>query len=235
MIRATQASLVVIDPLMAFLPPEVAANNDQCVRRVLGALAAIAARTGCTIILIRHLRKQNTPKAVHRGLGSVGIIGAVRAGLLVAPHPHNHGERVLAVTKTNLTNTPPSLAFLVGEVAGGRPAILWLGPTPVTVNELDGRGPMPLQARDRAADWLHRVLAKGPQPAKAMLAAAATACIPEVTLKRAKEDARIKSHLVHTKAGERIWYWYDPSAPWPKDAPFPKPDPHDLPPLEDFL
>ena len=35
LIRDCEAELVVIDPLMAFLPPGVAANLDQCVRQVL--------------------------------------------------------------------------------------------------------------------------------------------------------------------------------------------------------
>src|SRR5262245_5883874 len=37
-----EAALVVIDPLMAFLPPNVAANLDQCVRQALTPLAELA-------------------------------------------------------------------------------------------------------------------------------------------------------------------------------------------------
>jgi hypothetical protein len=36
---------------------------------------------------------------------------------------------------------------------------------------------------------------------------------------------------VYTEA-ERTWYWYDPAAPWPADAPFPKP--LELAPLPDL-
>ena len=41
-VRAHAADLVVIDPIMAFLPPEIAATLDQCVRLGLGPLAALA-------------------------------------------------------------------------------------------------------------------------------------------------------------------------------------------------
>jgi hypothetical protein len=56
------------------------------------------------------------------------------------------------------------------------------------------------------------------------LKAAAAAAIPDRTLKRAKELARIKSHQVWLQTEQNIWYWYDPAAPWPKDAPFKRPD-----------
>ena len=81
-----------------------------------------------------------------------------------------------------------------------------------------------------AALWLHQQLAAGPRPSSEILAAAAEAGIPERTLQRAKSDACVKSHQVALKNDERIWYWYDPSAPWPKDAPFKRP--FELEPLE---
>ena len=45
-IRVTHAALVVIDPLMAFLPSAVHANNDQSIRSALSPLAAVAAASG---------------------------------------------------------------------------------------------------------------------------------------------------------------------------------------------
>ena len=56
-IREDKAALVVIDPMMAFFPPEVSANNDQSIRKALTPLAALAAATDATILLVRHLRK----------------------------------------------------------------------------------------------------------------------------------------------------------------------------------
>ena len=57
--------------------------------------------------------------------------------------------------------------------------------------------------------------------------------IPERTLDRAKRELPAESHRTYDKAEMRgEWYWYDPAAPWPKDAPFKKPNPNELPPLE---
>ncbi len=107
------AGLVVVDPLMAFLGSEVNAHRDQDVRRVLHALKLFAERTGAAVVVVRHLNKSGGTNALYRGGGSIGIVAAARAGLMVAPDPDDEtGERrVLAVTKSNLAAVPPSLAY----------------------------------------------------------------------------------------------------------------------------
>jgi hypothetical protein len=225
MIRGGGVDLAVIDPVMAFLPPEVASNTDQCVRGVLGVLAGVAARTDCAILLVRHLRKKDAPKAVHRGLGSVGIIGAVRAGLLLAHHPAAPEVRVLAVTKSNLARTPPALAFRLRGEDAARVSVEWEGRLDVTADALGLRAATPLRPRDRAAEWLHQQLEFGPRRAMELRAAAAEAGIPERTLHRAKAELGVQSHRVSRQGtgGEHEWFWYDPAAPWPANAPFRRP------------
>lgn len=51
----TGAHLLIIDVLMAYLPGD--AYRDQDVRKVLTPLAKVAERTGCAMLLLRHLRK----------------------------------------------------------------------------------------------------------------------------------------------------------------------------------
>ena len=230
LIGEQRADLVVIDPVMAFLPPEVAATADQCVRQVLTPLAVAADRADCAVLLVRHLRKAGAAKAMYRGLGSVGIIGACRTGLLAAHHPADPERRVLAVTKTNLAGPAPSLGFRLTADGSGRSVVEWTGPADVSADALFERLPAPLRPRDRASDWLRGELANGPRKAADLLAAAAAAGIPEATLRRAKADLKTATHLVHGEA-ERAWYWYDPTAPWPADAPFKKPTGWELPEL----
>jgi hypothetical protein len=223
MIVNRQADLALIDPVTAFLPPEVATGNDQCVRTVLHALDAVCARTGCTVLLVRHLRKKAAAKAIHRGSGSVGIIGAVRIGLLAAYHPSDPNLRVLAVSKSNLAETPRPFGYRV--VGGGSvpPAIEWTGPLDATADELGLPAPALPSLLENVSNWLHQKLAGGPLPSMEILAAAAADGIPERTLRRAKSDARVRSQEVWLKGNQRVWYWYDPAAVWPKDAPFRRP------------
>jgi len=221
-IRARHVDLVVIDPVSAFLAPGAAMNLDQGVRRALTPLAAVAERTDCTILLVRHLRKSGAVRALASGLGSMGIIGVARVGLLAARHPADPALGVLAVTKANATGAVPSLAYRVTAGASGVAVVEWLGPADVAADALVRPPPGPLRPRDRAADWLGRELAAGPRPAAEVLAAAGAAGIPETTLRQAKADLGVESHRF-SRRDQRAWYWYDPSAPWPPAAPFPKP------------
>jgi hypothetical protein len=65
--------LLIIDPLFAFLEGRIDSYQDQHIRQALYPLRMLARRTGCAIILIRHLNKSGSGKALHRGGGSVGI------------------------------------------------------------------------------------------------------------------------------------------------------------------
>lgn len=231
LVRDRAADLVVIDPLMAFLPPGVAANLDQCVRLALTPLGGLAARTGCAVKFVRHLAKAGRDRAVYRGQGSMGIMATVRTALFAAAHPTDPDGRVLAVAKSNVGRRPPALGYRIVESASGQPVVEWTGPVDLTADGLCKRQPaVGVKARDRATDWLRRELSGGPRKAADLYAAAAEAGIPERTLNRAKKELPADSHRTYDKKEKRgEWYWYDPDAPWPADAPFKKP--FELPPL----
>src|SRR5215216_945193 len=114
MVKDKAAALVVIDPLMAFLSGQINAHVDQDVRKVLAPLGYMASRTGAAVVVVRHMNK-GQGSALYRGSGSIGIVGAARAGLLVAPDPDDEGRRVLAVSKSNLGPKTSSLAYKIIE------------------------------------------------------------------------------------------------------------------------
>jgi hypothetical protein len=155
----------------------------------------------------------------------MGIVAAVRTAFLVAPHPLDPSARVLTVSKCNVGQPPPALGFRVAE-SSGQAAIEWTGPAEVTADNVSQTRRLEVvRMRERACNWLQRQLANGPRIAADLFAAAAAAGIPERTLERAKQSLGVKSHRHHDrKADVSAWYWYDSSAPWPKDAPFKKPD-----------
>lgn len=214
-IRAVDARLVIIDPFMAYLPPHVNAYRDQDVRRVLAPLGKLAERTGAAIVIVRHPNKMVGMSALHRGGGSIGIIGAVRAGLLVAPDPHDSEgpRRVLAVVKNNLAPPAPSFAYHIETAANAAGRIVWEGQVAFTANQLTAA---PSDGEERSAlreamDFLRDALADGPQPVAAVTQSAKSAGISEITLKRARREGRIAG----SRGGSGVFVWQLPDVPSP--------------------
>ena len=126
-IKQTGTILVVIDPLMAVLGHNIDSSRDQDVREVLTPLAQVAERTGCAILIIRHLNKGSSDNILYRGSGSIGIIAVARIGLLVAHDPDDEQKRVFATIKNNLSKIPSNLSYQIVENEQGAPYIQWLG------------------------------------------------------------------------------------------------------------
>jgi hypothetical protein len=209
-IGEVDAAMVVIDPLMAFLPDSVNANVDHGVRRVLAPLADLAERTGASILAIRHLRKSQADSPLYRGGGSIGIIGAARAGFVVAPDPNDpSGEgRVLAATKQNLAPLPPSLMYKIEvEPRGGQPRIAWGGITDLRAADLliVPRRVDHDPAQAEATAFLTNLLATGPVLAQAVREAAAEAGLAWRTIERAKVGLGVRSVRLAGFTGP--WSW----------------------------
>lgn len=89
-IRATDAKLVVLDPLMNYVThgdgrrDDADSHKDSDMRPILSKLLSVADETGATILGIRHLRKEATRIAVYAGGGSVAFSGTARFVLIAA-------------------------------------------------------------------------------------------------------------------------------------------------------
>lgn len=207
-VKRVQAALVVIDPLAAFLDPDVNMHRDQHVRRALHLLARLADETGTAVVVVRHLNKGGSSNPVYRGGGSIGIIGAARSGLLVAKDPDDENKRVLAATKCNLARMPPSLSFALEPAGDGAIRIGWSGTSLHTAETLlavprdeEERG-----ATAEAVEVLRTILAVGMLPAKTVKTEARKAGVSEPALKRAKAILGVRSRLVgFGKDGQ--WNW----------------------------
>jgi hypothetical protein len=205
-VAETGSRLLIIDPLMAYLGKGVDAVKDQDVRRCLHRLAAVAERTGCAVVLVRHLSKAGTKKALYRGGGSIGIIAAARSGLLVARDPDSPGHRVLACTKANLAATPLALRFALEPDARGVCRVVWYGTSAVEADDLlrpvepEERG-----ALEEACAVLADLLKAGPKPADRCKLEALVAGVSERTLKRAKHRLGVRSVREGFAGG--VWHW----------------------------
>jgi hypothetical protein len=211
-ILETGAAFVIVDSMMAFFPPAVSANNDQCFRQALTPLAELAASTGACILFVRHLRKAGGASAIYRGLGSIGIMGAMRTGLMISRHPDDPDLRVLTLSKTNIG--PPARSFgfrLEKREEDGQTYVNWTGALDLPADDLFGTS-VPLRAgsrtRERAGEWLRTFLAKGPRRAQEVFEAARAAGFADRTLNRIKDAIGIESRAVRKK-GVTEWWWHD--------------------------
>jgi hypothetical protein len=215
-IKETSAALVVIDPIMAFLDETICTGNDQSVRQALSPLANLGERTGAVILLVRHLNKTGGAKAVYRGGGSIGIIGACRSAWLIGRHPSDDRQRVLAQIKNNLAKPQPSLGYELVSDEHGRPQVAWLGTVDIAADELVGAAALAaeLPELERAAALLKDALANGPRPVQEIVADLAKHRISRRTLARAKNEIGVESILEKTATGCRaLWQLGEPLAP----------------------
>jgi RecA-family ATPase len=134
-------TLIIIDPVMAYLGGKVDAHKDSDVRKVLHAIKTLAERTQAAVVIVRHLNKMvSVDNAIYRGGGSIGIIGAARCALLVGKHPDNPEARVLCRTKGNLSLAPSALAYKIRSTDHAA-TVEWLGEVELSADDLLRRRP----------------------------------------------------------------------------------------------
>jgi RecA-family ATPase len=206
--------LLVVDPFMAFLSGAVNSKTDQDIRRAMHPLKELAERTGVAVLVVRHLNKSGESNALYRGGGSIGIIGAARSGMLVAPDPHDAARRVLAMTKHNLAPPADSLAYrLVPAEPYAVARVQWEGTVASSADDLLVRQEPETPERQEAADFLRAELASGPATWKVLVKRAADQDIKQRTLERAR-DAMKAAGLVDKRQVGRpgepgmFWEWF---------------------------
>jgi hypothetical protein len=182
--------LVVIDPAGAYVG-RTDDYNDSELRALLGPLAELAARRGVTILLVKHLVKGTTARAVHKVSGSAGYVNAVRAAFVVAPDPDDGDKKLLLPLKINLGVWPRGLAFRTRSLdpqeqraildgygahlnttdreqfASQLSRIAWQGPVDAdadrVLSEQARRERSTVKVLDKAAEWLAAYLADRPR------------------------------------------------------------------------
>ncbi|MBR0411723.1 MAG: AAA family ATPase [Eubacterium sp.] len=131
-IRQNQVKLLIIDPVQAFIGPDVDMNRANEVRPVFRKLGMIADKTGCAIVLIGHLNKASGAQSTYRGLGSIDIMAAVRSLLFIGKVKKDPTTRVLIHEKSSLAPPGETIAFKLGDEGGFR----WIGGYDINADDL---------------------------------------------------------------------------------------------------
>jgi hypothetical protein len=201
---AWHASLVIVDPIMAYLAERVRTQSDQAVRLALRCLKEMAEKRQCTVILIRHLNKSGDAKVLYRGGGSIGIIALARAAFYVGPNPENPVTKLFAQVKNNLG--PLAKPWIFSLVTGPQNLrrIEWQGVSDVPLSRLihvpDDKLPIEI-----AQEFLRRRVKPGkPVLVRDVIAAAKAEHISQQTLIRARRKLGM---IFFAHGHERYWGW----------------------------
>lgn len=209
LVEKTGARLLVVDVLMAYLPSGTDSHKDQDIRRVLSRLSALADCTGCTVLLLRHLNKAKGGDPMYRGGGSIGIVGAARAGMLVARDPDDEDVRVLASTKSNLGPPPEALTYRLANVDElGVARVEWIGTSTHDARALLADSGDESDERNEIAEIIRGYLIDlgGSAPAADVLKHARAAGLSEPAVKKARKKAGVSTKRQGFGPGA-VWVW----------------------------
>ena len=199
-----QPTLVVIDPIQAYLGSRVDMHRANETRPLLEALRRLADQYHCAIVCVRHPAKASQgSKAIHRGLGSIDFIGAGRTGLFIEQHPSDPTLVLMAQSKSNIGPLGRTQVFSKAE---GQ--FRWQGVSRLSAEMLAGagRGPDPYAFLE-AVCWLEDRLQDGlPVPSTDLCREADEEGLTFSTLRRAKKALGVRS----LKRGD-AWDWQLPS------------------------
>jgi hypothetical protein len=212
-IALVNAALVIIDPLLIYFSQGINANIDQDVSTAMRPLKDVLERTNTAAVMLRHLTKAEAKEAVYRGGGSIGIIGRARFGMIAAKDPDEEGAVVVASSKCNIGQEPPSLRYRLQGVEGTDVArVIWDEDSSRhwTANDLmeaAGGSVEDREERSEVEEWLAGLLANGPVPSVDIWRDAKKSMYSRNAVFKAKSTAGIKAVKNDYTGG---WSWQLP-------------------------
>lgn len=200
LMKAVSATIVFMDPIVAYLGNKVDMHRANEVRPVMKALADAAMESGSAIVAVRHLRKGGsdgkTGKAIYSGIGSIDFTAAVRS--VVQVQETKGGTKFMYHAKHNLTPKGDSIAYRLIENR-----FEWTG---VLTGDEDSDRKHTVATKSlriqEAEEFLVGYLKDGPKPSTEVEQAAATAGVALQTLQRAKKG------IAYSRKTKEGWLWY---------------------------
>ena len=194
----TNAKLLILDPIQAYLGGGMDMNRANEARDMTKKLGALAEKYKCAIVLIGHMNKASGNKAAYRGMGSIDFFAVARSVLLVGRVEGEPNIRAVVQIKNNLAQFGHPKAFELME-SGFR----WLGDYEITVDEVLG-GIAPKANKLEQAKQMLRELAETSNVVQSneIFDMADEQGISKRTLENAKKELGIRAKKVNNS-----WYW----------------------------
>jgi DNA repair protein RadA/Sms len=187
---AFEATVVFLDPIVAYLGGQMDINKSNETRAFMNKLGKIARGKQKAVIVAAHSRK-NVGKhpSIDDVMGSADFVNAARSGILIF---ERDGQKVFKHDKANWSELGPTLAFTLQNGVSWSEWIDRGQHNPIST--------VPRKA-DQARDFLFETLLAGPLPAKEVLSRGKLLGLSEATLLRVK-NGTVRS----IKAGNE-WIW----------------------------
>ena len=197
-----QPSLLVIDPVQAYIGSDSDLQIAGRARKLMRRLGMWAEAYDCAIVLIGHMNKHEGAKGLYRGLGSIDIVAAARSVLQVERDPIDPDVRIVSQIKNSLESTGESIRFEIKPQTGFK----WLSFERKSNNdstqEQEMVEPTFSTKQEEAAYYITSVLKEKDIASKELLLCLSEKGISAKTARAAKEQIGIKAYR---KRGQ--WYW----------------------------
>lgn len=201
-VKETGASLLIIDPIQAFIPPDSDMQSAAKMRAVLRKLATTAEQYRCAVILVGHLNKGTGTKTLYRGLGSIDIAAIARSVLMIARDDNRANIRYMYPIKSSLAPEGPAIAFSFKEGGG----LEWQGRYEIKPAEVTENGTVKTSKHDKVMAKMIQLLERNDVPAKDVYASMAEVGIGSRTVEKVKKELQIKAYRK-----DKRWFWSLPS------------------------
>lgn len=194
----TNAKLLILDPIQAYLGGGMDMNRANEARDMTKRLGALAEKYKCAIVLIGHMNKAAGNKAAYRGMGSIDFYAVARSVLLVGRIAEEPELRAVVQIKNNLAAFGHSKAFKLSENGFD-----WIGDYEISADEVLG-GIAPKANKQEQAKLLLKELGETNEMvlSSEIMEQAVEEGISKRTMEIAKKDLGIRAKKINNS-----WYW----------------------------
>ena len=195
--QTPDVKLVVLDPLMAFLPSGTSTSNSA-LRTVAASLQDMAAELNFAVLAITHLTKSPAASPLYRAMGSLSLVAAARAVWTLWPDQDDARRTFFIPLKCNLSEALHALAYSLADspVKPGYPCINWEPEAiPLALVPTSTANPVPRIRDQQCIAWLKKVLSQGAVPSKDLDHAAECEGFGRNVLRRAKAALGVNSYV----------------------------------------